>query len=270
MDIRNIPTDAITIGPQQIRTIPEDGAFLELCADIAARGLLQPIGVTPIDDTRYQLLWGLRRLTAARHLSWPTIPAHILEAHSTDIRAIALRENIHRSDLSLEDECHTVHLLHTAEGRSIGNIATILNRSIDWVRRRLTIGNLPADLRTAVYAGELAIGAAEAIALVQSPEERDWILKTAREYHWTVDDVRQAVRLALQGTSMNEAIEAALNYRQPEPKPQPEPLYIRCQICHHTTTLETTTLVRACHTCATTISTHTTHQQQPPCPSDST
>jgi ParB/RepB/Spo0J family partition protein len=261
MHLENIPTDKITIGTQRIRTIVEDDAFAELCLDMAARGLLQPIGVTPLPDGTYQLLWGLRRLTAARRLHWPTIPAHIVTGDPASIRATALRENIHRSQMTLEDECTAVMQLAHEEGHSIQDIATLLNRSTDWVRRRLTIANLPTDLRVATYTGEIATAAAEAIAIIQDPETRAWIINTAREYKWTVDDVRTAVKLTLSGTNITEAIDAAQQAaQQPTTKdPRPEPL-IPCTTCDTPTPISQTKLIHTCPTCYATL----TNAHNPP------
>lgn len=250
MDLEHIPLDKITVGIQRIRTVVEDDTFGELCLDIAARGLLQPIGVTPQADGTYQLLWGLRRLTAARRLNWTTIPARVVTGTPESIRAIALRENIHRAQMSLEDECQAVMQLRDEEHRTIPEIATLLNRSTDWVRRRLTIANLPLDLRLATYNGELATAAAEAIALLDDPEARDWVFRTAKEYHWTVDDVRQAVKLILSGTTITDAVNAAVEAaRTPQPHHHPRPTLIECATCNTPTPLERIHLTHLCFDC---------------------
>ena len=80
-----------------------DGELGDLMESIAQHELLQPIGVVPRGE-RYEVVWGHRRLAAAKMRNEQTIACRILEHISeSDIPLIKLQENIQRKQLSAEE-----------------------------------------------------------------------------------------------------------------------------------------------------------------------
>lgn len=239
---------AIDIGAQDLRTTDGDDDMLELAADLARRGLLQPIGVHRTDNARFQLRWGKRRLTAARTLGWPTIPTRIVEAGSQGMEDDALAENLHRRPLTIEEEVRAVTNLHTppdhSPGRSPAQIAALLSKSREWVMRRLTIPNLPDDLRPGVLDGDISIGAAEALALLDNAGDRALLLAHARSTGATVPQLRQAV------TEWREArrLSDTQNTAPPEPHAlfQPATIVHVCARCHTPQPEASTLILRVC------------------------
>lgn len=102
--------------------------FLSLKASMAANGLLQPIGI----DKDNNLLFGFRRLTAAKELKWDTIPA-IVDPDRTltaiERETIELDENIQRMDLSWQEKERAIARLND------------LKRKIDptWTQRKTAV-----------------------------------------------------------------------------------------------------------------------------------
>src|SRR5436305_1260301 len=73
---RELPLDLLDHNPQQPRQVFDAEALAGLAADIAERGVLQPIIVRPVAE-RYQIVAGERRYRAARRAGLTTIPALI-------------------------------------------------------------------------------------------------------------------------------------------------------------------------------------------------
>lgn len=242
--VTDIPIHLIDQGEQLLRHEQHDDEILELGADIARNGLLQPIGVRPRPDGRYQLLFGARRLLAHQSIGRTTIPARILPDDATPIKAIASRENLLRRDLSLEEECDAVHHLHHVEQRSPGAISSLLGRSRAWVLRRLAVPQLPPDLRRPLLDGTIALGVAETIALLDDPSTRALVLNQATTAQATVYQVRAMVDALRQSPDFAEAVQAGAHaLRHPETLPTP---LFRCAHCGEPRELLDLTTVRIC------------------------
>jgi ParB/RepB/Spo0J family partition protein len=99
MKVRDIPIEKIfTTG--NVRS--EDGELGDLVQSLSKRQL-QPAGVVQRGE-RYELLWGHRRLRAAKMLNEQTLACHILQNVSdAEIPLIKLEENIQRKQLTTEE-----------------------------------------------------------------------------------------------------------------------------------------------------------------------
>ena len=166
----SLPVELVVVGEQDVRDASLDDGIIELAADIASRGLLQPIGVTPAEGGRYQLRWGKRRLLAHLYLHRSVILARVVDGVHGDLLGDALAENLHRLNMTLEEECVAVTRMHDA-GRSPEQISALTGKGRQWVLRRLALAGLPDDLKGDTMAGTLAVGSAEALALLTLPHD---------------------------------------------------------------------------------------------------
>lgn len=79
-------------------------ALTQLMASMKHNGLLTPVGVRPIGKDLYELVFGNRRLAAARKLGWKTIDCVMVNAETDIDRDFAnYIENYQRQDLSLAE-----------------------------------------------------------------------------------------------------------------------------------------------------------------------
>ena len=98
-NIIDLDLKKIEINPFQPRTNFNQEAVLELAESIKALGIIQPITVRKLDNNKYQLVSGERRLRAAKSLKFKNIPAYVRIANDQEILEMALVENIQRRDL---------------------------------------------------------------------------------------------------------------------------------------------------------------------------
>ena len=98
-NIIDLDLKKIEINPFQPRTNFNQEAVLELAESIKALGIIQPITVRKLDNNKYQLVSGERRLRAAKSLKFKNIPTYVRIANDQEILEMALVENIQRRDL---------------------------------------------------------------------------------------------------------------------------------------------------------------------------
>jgi len=238
-----IALDAIATTAQQLRHDPDDESLIELALDIQTRGLLQPIGVSPLPNERYQLLYGSRRLAAHRHLNASHIDASV-RTDNQPITATALAENVHRRQLSLADEVEAVNFLHTEHDRSPEQIAGLLSKSRAWVLRRLAVPQLPTDLREPLLNEKITLGAAEELARIEDAPTRAWCLDQAKAGRLSITDIRSTREACEQNATLAPLIASAV--AAGAALEAPPTITYECAACHQARPHEQLRVVRIC------------------------
>jgi len=95
----HLPLAEIEENPFQPRRDFSDAEIVSLAESLKEHDLLQPVLVRRVNG-RYQLISGERRLRAARHAGWATIPARVREADDRLVAELAIVENLQRKDLN--------------------------------------------------------------------------------------------------------------------------------------------------------------------------
>lgn len=165
-----IKISSIDTNPYQPRTVFEEEAIQELAESIKTYGLIQPITVRPIENGRYQLISGERRLRASQLLGIADIPAYVRTVDDMLSIQMALVENIQREDLNaieiaisyqrLIDECNlTQEELSTKVGKKRSTIANYLR-----------LLKLSRDAQIAIRDNQITMGHARAIVILEEEE----------------------------------------------------------------------------------------------------
>lgn len=97
---RNVNIADISKSPNQPRRIFGDVELQELADSIAEVGLLQPITVRKLENSKFELIAGERRLRAHQLLNKHTIEVIIIDANDQEASLLTLAENLKRQDLS--------------------------------------------------------------------------------------------------------------------------------------------------------------------------
>lgn len=173
-----LPVEAIREPSHQLRDEIDPQALGELADSMAAEGLHQPIGVRgPDDSSRYEIVWGHRRLLAARLLQWATIPARVFPRDYDPLLA-AVSENLQRADLNPLEEAHAVARFRE-RGQPVAAIARLFRRTPAWVTDRLALLELPADLQSAVAGKRLSLAVVRILAEIDHEEYRGELIREA-------------------------------------------------------------------------------------------
>lgn len=129
-----------------------------LAASIREHGLLQPIVVKQIEQFRYLLISGERRLRAVRDLlKQDMIAARIVEASDVQkIRILQLAENVQREDLAPLEMARELAAIKDEYKWRNREIAINLGISEGWVSKKLSLLEAPAEVRAKIESGELS------------------------------------------------------------------------------------------------------------------
>jgi ParB/RepB/Spo0J family partition protein len=158
------------------RTFFDPVALAELAADIAKRGVLQPIFVRRIETPNgdgYELIFGGRRLRGSRLAGASTIPAIIVEMSDAEVLETQIIENAKRKDITEIEEAESYERLQTEHGYSVADISAKIGKSIGYVYARLKLCALIPEARAALSAGRLTPSTALLVARIPAELQKD-------------------------------------------------------------------------------------------------
>ncbi len=148
------PLSAIRPDKAQPRRHFDEEAMIGLCDSMSLIGLINPIGITRVTASRWDIIYGERRWRAARRLGWKTIAARVFEPNASPARRLVLRmsENAGRADLSLLESFDAVDQLLQMNASS-RLIAQVMCRPVAWVDNLIEITRSP--LARALYESDI-------------------------------------------------------------------------------------------------------------------
>lgn len=165
----HVHPDQIERDPTQPRK--ELGDLEGLSTSIKDQGILQPLIVTPLDDRRYQLLAGERRLTAARQAGLTEVPVLVRAVEEHARLVLQIVENLHRKDLSPVEEAEGVRRLMDESGLSQRDVAARLGKSLTYINELLRVLALPADVLDGVRTSEQSISKSLLLEITKQADE---------------------------------------------------------------------------------------------------
>lgn len=204
-EANEIEVSLIDANPYQPRSNFDDEALNELGSSIKELGVIQPITVTILDNGRFRLISGERRLRASKLIGLKTIPAYIRTANDQELLEMALVENIQREDLNsieiaisfkrLMEECTlTQEVLSNRVGKKRSTIS-------NYVR----LLSLPAKIQLGIKEGKISMGHARALLSLKDDETKEMIFSQIIRYDFSVRRVEDIVK-ELNNENKNEDI----------------------------------------------------------------
>jgi ParB/RepB/Spo0J family partition protein len=182
------------------------GILAESIRDI---GLLQPVILRDSGDGAFTLVAGRRRLAAVKKLNWTEIPANVYgpELPDTDMREMALTENVNRLDLHPLDEAEKFQALLDS-GRSITDIAGYYSRSVAGIYQRTRLLGLEENLKKMFREDKIGLTHAAMLAdLDPDQQERFWQENKSRTgcvNRWEIDNFIHKVQKNILNKNMTD------------------------------------------------------------------
>ncbi|MCW5945827.1 MAG: ParB/RepB/Spo0J family partition protein [Fimbriimonadales bacterium] len=171
---QEVSIDSIVPNPQQPRKRFSDESLQELADSIKEIGVLQPLVVRPLDEGRYELIAGERRLRAAKLAGLTSVPILIRGADRSASLQIALIENVQREDISVLEAAEAYARLVHDFGLTQEEIAQRVGKSRPSIANALRLLKLPVEIREALASGSISEGHAR--ALLQFDTETEMML----------------------------------------------------------------------------------------------
>lgn len=169
--VLHIPVHLIERNPHQPRAHFDHQDLEQLIASIKEHGVLQPLVVTILNDGRYQLIAGERRLRASTIAGLETVPAIVREADEQKKLELAIIENTIRQDLNPVEEAKAYMRLMDEFSLTQEQVAQKMGKSRPHVANIVRLLQLPEEIQNALI--ERAITASNARTLLSLPTDSD-------------------------------------------------------------------------------------------------
>ncbi|HEY9609630.1 ParB/RepB/Spo0J family partition protein [Allocoleopsis sp.] len=222
-----LPLDQITLPPTQPRRYFDPQAMQSLVESVKSEGILQPLLVRPVGE-KYEVIAGERRYRAAQEAELTEVPVTVREMTDDQAVQYALIENLQREDLNpveetegllnllaLRLECDTNEVsskLYRMENEAKGKVTRNVSGKeetetieqvlasvgrMNWqsfVRTRLPLLKLPADILDALRSGHLEYTKAKALAQIKDEAERKKLLEDAIASSLSLSQIKERVK----------------------------------------------------------------------------
>ena len=192
--LRDIPVELIGPNPRQPRRSFDEDKLAGLAESIRARGVLQPIVVSPLTGGRYELVAGERRLRAAQLAELESVPAVVRDADDWERLDLALAENMARQDLNAIEEARACAMLVDDLGLTKEEVGRRVGRSRVAISNLVRLLELPEEILELIEHGHLSEGHGRAILLCKDHAERRSLGFDARDGAWSVRETERRAR----------------------------------------------------------------------------
>ena len=166
-----LPIAEIHPNPNQPRIHFNETELEELSDSIREHGVLQPLLVRKKDDG-YEIIAGERRYQASKLAGLEEVPVIIKDVDDQQMLALALIENLQRSDLNPLEEAKGYRQLIDASGMTQDALSKAVSKSRSAITNSLRLLDLPEPVQQLVFDGKLTAGHARAILAVPYEDAR--------------------------------------------------------------------------------------------------
>jgi ParB family chromosome partitioning protein len=193
---QDLAVDLIEPNPFQARQSFTD--LEELAEAIRQQGFTSRLRVrqNPTRPGLFQLVYGERRLRAARLAGLDVVPCDVADHTDDELIEVGLAENIQRNDLAPLEAAQAFQILIAQRGYSIRRLAERIGKDKSYVEDRLKLLHVPEDVQQLVAQRPDALRAAREIARLDNPAQRQPLIAGVIAGDLNTAAVREIVREA--------------------------------------------------------------------------
>jgi ParB family chromosome partitioning protein len=189
-----INVDKISVNPFQPRSNFNNSSLQELSVSIKNIGIIQPITVRKIDNNKYQLISGERRLRACKEIGLKKIPAFVREANDQDSLEMALVENIHRQDLDAIEIAISYQRLIEEINLTQEELSDKIGKNRTTISNYLRLLKLDPIIQSGIRDGFISMGHGRALININSNKDQLNIYKKIISKNLSVRNTELLVR----------------------------------------------------------------------------
>lgn len=168
--IAEIDIEKIEANPFQPRKEFDEEALNELAASISELGIIQPITVKALNNGRFQLISGERRLRASKIAGLNKIIAFVRDANDQGLLEMALVENIQREDLNSIEIAVTYQRLIEECTLTQEKLSDRVGKKRATITNYLRLLKLPAEIQVGVRDNKISMGHARALINLENAD----------------------------------------------------------------------------------------------------
>lgn len=166
-----LPIEDIVPNPNQPRIHFNETELRELSESIQEHGVLQPLLVRK-HGNGYEIIAGERRYQASKLAGLEELPVIIKDVDDEQMLALALIENLQRSDLNPVEEAKGYRQLIDASGMTQEALSKAVSKSRSAITNSLRLLDLPELVQQMIFEGKLTAGHARAILAIPYEDAR--------------------------------------------------------------------------------------------------
>ena len=192
-EYRDVPIASLIESTSNPRKRFDESRLNELAASFKSQGVLAPLLVREVEDSKYEIVAGARRLRAAKIAELETVPVRVVkltDAEATEARVI---ENLQREDIHpLEEALGFKSLLELGEPYNIAHLSARAGKSEAYIYGRIRLADLFPAVAEAFLKDKIAIGHALLIAKLPVSQQQEAFNASFRSM-WTSEGNTQVL-----------------------------------------------------------------------------
>ena len=189
--IFEVKLDLIDVNPFQPRTKFDEEELDELTESIKQLGIIQPITLRKLDNDRYQIISGERRVRASKSAGKTTIPAYVRTANDQEMLLMGLVENIQRSDLDPIDIAISYQRLIDECNLTQENLGDRVGKKRSTVTNFLRLLNLPDEIQLGLRNRVITTGHAKALLSIDDENDQKYLFERILNERLSVREVEE-------------------------------------------------------------------------------
>ena len=188
-----IPIGKIKANKDQPRKIFKDKEIVELSNSIKENGIIQPITVFEEDGT-FIIIAGERRYRASKLAGLDKVPVIIKKVTKKEILAMAIIENVQRSDLNCVEEALAYYQLMNEFNLTQEEVAKRIGKERSTIANLLRILKLPREVIQFIQREELSFGHAKVLASIKDDEATKRFARIAVDEKLSVRELEKTIK----------------------------------------------------------------------------
>ena len=189
-----IDIDDIEANPYQPRDKFDEESLKGLAESIKHQGLIQPITVRRLDNGKYQLISGERRLRASKLAGLTHIPAFIREADDDAVMQMALVENIQRENLNAIEIAISFEKLIDEYKMTQETLSEKVGKKRATVANYLRLLKLPVEIQAGIRDDKITMGHARSLLSLEDEAKMQNVYERIVKENLSVRQVEDIVR----------------------------------------------------------------------------
>jgi ParB family chromosome partitioning protein len=174
-EYRSVPIGVLVESATNPRKRFDEKNLEELAASMKAQGILAPLLVRELDENKYEVVAGARRLRAARRAELEILPVRVVKLTDAESIEAQVVENLQREDIHpLEEALGFRSLLELGEPTyTIAGISARAGKSEAYVYGRIKLADLIPPVAEAFLKNQITIGHALLIAKLPASQQQE-------------------------------------------------------------------------------------------------
>ncbi len=150
MNVQDLLISTLSVSDVNVRKTlagdEDEASITDLSKDIDANGLLNPLTVRLIEDDKYEVIAGQRRLMALRLLGRKEAPCNIVIVDNQKAEELSLVENVQRNQMTSCDKVRAYSRLYDVYDKDINKVISAVHITKATIQKYIKIKCLPEEI----------------------------------------------------------------------------------------------------------------------------